>query len=73
MIYVKNGSLSFGSQNLFDSINLAFQQDQKIGVFGRNGTGKSTLLKIISGMGRFDDGSVRGEVVVKRLRLQSSR
>ena len=58
MIYVKNGSLSFGSQNLFDSINLAFQQDQKIGVFGRNGTGKSTLLKIISGMERFDEGSV---------------
>ncbi|MBA2306674.1 ABC-F family ATP-binding cassette domain-containing protein [Candidatus Dependentiae bacterium] len=58
MIYVKNGSLSFGSQNLFDSINLAFQQDQKIGVFGRNGTGKSTLLKIISGMARFDEGSV---------------
>ena len=58
MIYVKNGSLSFGSQDVFDSISLDFQADQKIGVFGRNGAGKSTLLKIIAGKGRFDEGSV---------------
>lgn len=58
MIYIKNGTLSYGSQNLFDSINLSFQQDQKIGVFGRNGAGKSTLLKIIAGMGTFDEGGV---------------
>lgn len=58
MIYITNGSLSYGDQTLFDEINLACAQNQRIGVLGRNGTGKSTLLKIIAGHQKFDDGAV---------------
>ncbi len=58
MIRINNGSLKYGSQILFDSINVAFLAEQRIGVLGRNGTGKSTLLKIIAGQGSFDEGTV---------------
>jgi ATP-binding cassette, subfamily F, member 3 len=49
MIQLKNISLSFGTQVIFDAISCYFSEDQRIGLVGRNGTGKSTLLKIIAG------------------------
>lgn len=58
MIHIQNGRLSYGSQVLFDGISLTIGQNQRVGVLGRNGTGKSTLLKIIAGLESFDDGSV---------------
>ncbi len=58
MIQVQQASLSFGSQIIFDEINLTLQHNQRVGVLGRNGTGKTTLLKIIAGQGYLDDGSV---------------
>ncbi len=58
MIHIQNASLSYGSQILFDDISLTIAQNQRVGVLGRNGTGKSTLLKIIAGLGRFDEGTI---------------
>ena len=58
MIHIQHASLSFGSQTLFDDISLTIAQNQRVGVLGRNGTGKSTLLKIIAGLARFDEGAL---------------
>lgn len=58
MIQVKNLELQFGDQMVFDSVNCLINQNNRIGIVGRNGTGKSTLLKIIARQMRPDSGSI---------------
>lgn len=58
MIQVKNLELQFGDQIVFDNINCLINQNHRIGIVGRNGTGKSTLLKIIARQMRPDGGSI---------------
>jgi len=57
-IRLKDLQLSVGTQVLFDHIDLALKRGEKIGLLGRNGTGKSTLLKVIAGEARVDAGEV---------------
>ncbi|OLS01508.1 ABC-F family ATP-binding cassette domain-containing protein [Tissierella creatinophila] len=49
MISVNNLSLRYGSQKLFEDVNLIFTPGNCYGVIGANGAGKSTFLKILSG------------------------
>ena len=58
MIQLTNISKSFGAQSLFSNLNLKVTPNQKIGFIGRNGTGKSTLFKIILGEEGYDDGEL---------------
>lgn len=58
MIFIKNVTLQFGGQVVFDNISCALQQKDKIGLVGRNGTGKSTLLKVIAGQQDIDKGNI---------------
>jgi ATP-binding cassette subfamily F protein 3 len=58
MILLNNISLAFGQRKLFDNLNLALQNDDKVGLLGKNGAGKSTLLKAIAGETHVD-GSIR--------------
>jgi ATP-binding cassette subfamily F protein uup len=51
-------SLAFGHVPLLDHVDLVVDAGERIGLIGRNGTGKSSLLKIIAGEGRADDGKV---------------
>ena len=39
----------YGEKVIFDDISLGIQEGEKIGIIGINGTGKSTLLKIVAG------------------------
>lgn len=48
----------FGEKRIFDDVSYGIQEGDKIGVIGINGTGKTTLLKIISGMEEPDSGQV---------------
>jgi len=48
-IIFKNTSLNFSEKILFDNFSLQITFGNKIGIIGRNGSGKSSLLKIISG------------------------
>lgn len=58
MIILSDVTLRFGARVLFDHISATFPADQKIGIVGRNGTGKSTLLKVITGECKIDSGAV---------------
>lgn len=58
MINVNNVSLRFGSQKLFDDVNLSFTPGNCYGVIGANGAGKSTFLRILSGDVEADTGDI---------------
>ncbi|MBN2722108.1 MAG: ABC-F family ATP-binding cassette domain-containing protein, partial [Campylobacterales bacterium] len=58
MIQLTNITKSFGGQILFNGLSLQMSKGQKIGLIGRNGTGKSTLFKIILGEESYDEGEV---------------
>lgn len=58
ILSVENISKSYGEKVLFQDISFAINDNDKIGLIGVNGTGKSTLLKIISGYETLDSGKV---------------
>jgi len=49
VITVTNAGMTLGGRTLFDFVNLDLAEGQRLGVVGRNGIGKSTLLKIMIG------------------------
>ena len=49
---------SFGSLVLFENISFSIAEGQKVGLIAKNGTGKSTLLSILSGKEGYDSGSI---------------
>lgn len=52
-------ALGFGARRLFEDLNLRVGEEDRIGVVGRNGSGKSSLLRIIAGVGEPNAGAVR--------------
>ena len=57
-ISVQNVALTFGGARLFEEIKLTIEKGEKVALVGRNGVGKSTLLKLIAGIVRPDSGIV---------------
>lgn len=58
ILNIEHVSKIFGDKTIFDDISLGVHQGDKIGVLGVNGTGKSTLLKVIAGLEVPDEGEV---------------
>ncbi len=58
MIQLKEISLSFGSREIFKGLDWNIKDGKRIGLFGPNGEGKTTLMNIIAGTARPDSGSV---------------
>ena len=48
MISLQNVQLNFGAREIFSGLNLTLKSNEKIGLIGRNGVGKSTLFKILT-------------------------
>jgi len=49
---------NFGTKKLFSNVSFEVQDNSRIGLVGRNGVGKSTLLKIISNQESYNDGNI---------------
>ena len=58
LLSAKDISLSFGLQTIFDKISFNINQNQKIGLVGRNGSGKTSLLRVLSYQQKIDDGQL---------------
>ena len=57
-LQIEDLTKSYGDRILFESITFGVNEGDKIGIIAKNGTGKSTLLKIISGKETADDGKI---------------
>ncbi|MEX4589597.1 ABC transporter ATP-binding protein [Haemophilus influenzae] len=75
LISLTNGYLSFSDAPLLDHAELHIEPNERVCLVGRNGTGKSTLLKIIAGDVLMDDGKIQYEkdLVVSRLEQDPPR
>ncbi|MGI6525746.1 MAG: ATP-binding cassette domain-containing protein [Bdellovibrionota bacterium] len=58
MIEFINVSKSYGDRTLFSDVNFTIGSGEKIGVLGLNGSGKSTIFKIIAGLEEIEHGSI---------------
>lgn len=63
---LNNLTKSYGHKALFENLNLAIYRGQRIGMIGANGSGKSTMLRILLGQATADDGvaSIRKGITV---------
>ena len=59
LITLLDAQLAFGHVPLLDHADFSLESQERVGLIGRNGAGKSSLLKILAGMERPDDGSVQ--------------
>jgi len=59
VLTLKDAEIAFGLHPLLDRANLTVYDDERIGLIGRNGTGKSSLLKVVAGLADLDDGEIK--------------
>ncbi|MFG5777250.1 ATP-binding cassette domain-containing protein [Comamonas sp. J-3] len=59
LITLLDAQLAFGHVALLDHAEFSLETQERVGLIGRNGAGKSSLLKILAGMEKPDDGSVQ--------------
>jgi len=58
LIMLRNAELAYGLHPLLDRANLSVEDGERVGLIGRNGTGKSSLLQAIAGRLALDDGEI---------------
>ncbi len=59
LITLTQAHLAYGHVPLLDHTDFALESQERVGLIGRNGTGKSSLLKILAGLEKPDDGTVQ--------------
>ncbi len=59
LITLLNAQLAFGHVALLDHADFSLETQERVGLIGRNGTGKSSMLKILAGIERPDDGTLQ--------------
>ena len=68
MIHIEHVTKSYatrhGNVTVLDDVNLTIRPGEKVGILGRNGAGKSTIIRLISGAGRPSAGHIRREMSV---------
>src|SRR5436190_10174322 len=59
LLTLADAELAYGDVPLLDGADLALEQGERIGLIGRNGTGKSSLLGVIAGSVQLDHGDLK--------------
>ena len=59
LITLLNAQLAFGHVPLLDKTDFSLETGERVGLIGRNGVGKSSLLKILAGLEKPDDGTLQ--------------
>ena len=59
LITLTNAQLAYGHVPLLDHTDFSLEAQDRVGLIGRNGTGKSSLLKILNSKEKLDDGSIQ--------------
>lgn len=59
LISLIDSHLAYGDRPLLDGAELTVRAGERVGLIGRNGTGKSTLLRVVAGIAHLDDGEVQ--------------
>jgi ATP-binding cassette subfamily F protein uup len=72
LLRMKNVCFAYGSHVLMDNIALQLTAGMRLGVLGRNGQGKSTLLKLISGGAQLDSGEIWVQPGIKIAQLEQA-
>src|SRR4051794_37924851 len=70
LVSLDHVAIAYGHLPLLDDVALQIEPRERISLIGRNGTGKSTLLKIISGEQAADAGTVWRQPGVRIARLE---
>lgn len=58
ILNIQNMTKVYGDKVVFDHVSLGIHEGEKLGIIGINGTGKSTLLKMIAGLEEADTGDI---------------
>ena len=72
LIRLKNVSIAYGTHSLLDKSDFQLDAGERVGLLGRNGEGKSTLMKIIAGRVQADNGEVWREPELKLAWLEQA-
>ena len=64
LITLLDAHLAFGDRPLLDGAQFSVETGERLGLIGRNGTGKSSLLRIVAGLAQLDDGDLQQQRTV---------
>ena len=66
LITLIDGQLAFGDHPLLDRAQLTIEVGERIGLIGRNGSGKSSLLRVLAGVSALDVGQLQHRSGLRR-------
>lgn len=69
-ITISQAELAWGDLPLLDHAEMMLDAGERVGVIGRNGTGKSSLLKVLAGQDELDDGVMRIQDGLRRVYVE---
>ncbi len=70
LLRIANAELAFGEDKILDKADLSIQTGERVCLVGRNGAGKSSLMKVLMGLQNLDDGQILKSSTIKLSMLE---